>query len=129
MLAPGADGFIEGTIRFLRACFATQPKPADFQTMLTFNMLAPHTCTRVSRAALPITRRRRAYRCWSPMVRRTASSPRRSLASGLSQPRTSASHSQRAKPAAPPRCAAAAGAEAQVVRRPGAESGVAAFDG
>jgi hypothetical protein len=42
MLAPGADGFIECTIRFLRACFATQPKPADFQTMLAFNMLAPH---------------------------------------------------------------------------------------
>ena len=42
MLAPGLDGFIEGTVRFLRACFATQPEPADFQTMLAFNMLAPH---------------------------------------------------------------------------------------
>jgi pimeloyl-ACP methyl ester carboxylesterase len=42
MLAPGIDGFIEGTIRFLRSCFATQPEPADFQTMLAFNMLAPH---------------------------------------------------------------------------------------
>ncbi|PWC26363.1 alpha/beta hydrolase [Pseudoroseomonas aestuarii] len=42
MLAPGVEGFIEGTIRFLRACFATQPDPADFQTMLAFNMLAPH---------------------------------------------------------------------------------------
>jgi non-heme chloroperoxidase len=41
MLAPGIDGFVEGTIRFLRACFATQPEPADFQTMLAFNMLAP----------------------------------------------------------------------------------------
>ena len=41
MLAPGADGFIEGTVRFLRACFARQPDPADFQTMLAFNMLAP----------------------------------------------------------------------------------------
>ncbi|WP_338664308.1 alpha/beta hydrolase [Pararoseomonas sp. SCSIO 73927] len=42
MLAPGIDGFIDGTVRFLRACFATQPEPADFQTMLAFNMLAPH---------------------------------------------------------------------------------------
>jgi hypothetical protein len=42
ILAPGADGFIEGTIRFLRACFATKPKPADFQTTFAFNMLAPH---------------------------------------------------------------------------------------
>ncbi|HEY8613206.1 MAG TPA: alpha/beta hydrolase [Roseomonas sp.] len=42
MLAPGVDAFIEGTIRFLRACFATQPEPAEFQTMLAFNMLAPH---------------------------------------------------------------------------------------
>ncbi|MFC0389723.1 alpha/beta fold hydrolase, partial [Muricoccus vinaceus] len=41
MLAPGADAFIDGTIRFLRACFATQPDPADFQAMLAFNMLAP----------------------------------------------------------------------------------------
>ncbi|MBP0494429.1 alpha/beta fold hydrolase [Pararoseomonas indoligenes] len=42
MLAPGIDGFIDGTVRFLRSCFATQPDPADFQTMLAFNMLAPH---------------------------------------------------------------------------------------
>jgi pimeloyl-ACP methyl ester carboxylesterase len=42
MLAPGVEGFIDGTIRFLRACFARQPEPADFQTMLAFNMLAPH---------------------------------------------------------------------------------------
>jgi non-heme chloroperoxidase len=41
MLAPAADAFVDGTIRFLRACFATQPDPADFQTMLAFNMLAP----------------------------------------------------------------------------------------
>ncbi|MCK8787370.1 alpha/beta hydrolase [Roseomonas sp. NAR14] len=42
MLAPALDGFIEGTARFLRECFATQPEAADFQTMLAFNMLAPH---------------------------------------------------------------------------------------
>ncbi|WP_169742816.1 alpha/beta fold hydrolase [Muricoccus aerilatus] len=41
MLAPGIDGFVEGTARFLRSCFATQPDPTDFQTMLAFNMLAP----------------------------------------------------------------------------------------
>ncbi|TPG58599.1 alpha/beta hydrolase [Roseomonas nepalensis] len=41
MLAPGIDAFVEGTARFLRACFVTQPDPADFQTMLAFNMLAP----------------------------------------------------------------------------------------
>lgn len=41
MLAPGIDGFVDGTIRFLRSCFATQPEPGDFQTMLAFNMLAP----------------------------------------------------------------------------------------
>ncbi|MBP0446513.1 alpha/beta hydrolase [Roseomonas sp. SSH11] len=41
MQAPGIDAFIDGTVRFLRACFATQPDPADFQTMLAFNMLAP----------------------------------------------------------------------------------------
>ncbi|WP_052402458.1 alpha/beta fold hydrolase [Muricoccus aerilatus] len=42
MLAPGIDGFVDGTIRFLRSCFATQPDASDFQTMLAFNMLAPH---------------------------------------------------------------------------------------
>lgn len=34
LLASTANGMIEGTVRFLRACFAIQPEPADVQSML-----------------------------------------------------------------------------------------------
>jgi pimeloyl-ACP methyl ester carboxylesterase len=32
---------VNGTRRFLRACFALQPEPDDFETMLAYNMMVP----------------------------------------------------------------------------------------
>jgi pimeloyl-ACP methyl ester carboxylesterase len=41
MQTDGLVSNIESTTNFLRACFAVQPAPEDFQRMLAFNMVVP----------------------------------------------------------------------------------------
>ncbi len=40
-LAPDPAASIDGTRRFLRACFARAPEPDDFERMLAYNAMAP----------------------------------------------------------------------------------------
>lgn len=55
MMTDDLAACIDASVGFLRACFATQPVPEDFQTMLAYNMVVPPAVRKLIVARSPNT--------------------------------------------------------------------------